>query len=276
MCASCWVHFLPAPNSDGASTLTIASDPQANTSEVPFVWSNRARANLQQDQFVRSPQSYAEDQAGYQRVWLLGKLGLLADVRSLHAAQSIDPRELVQLRAWLSHHDRQQVQQPEVDRVLRELGVTHRLIRSQPASKEPTIKQSSHPTQFTWQAIVDPLPLCQVVVSRAVTFSAASGVSWRWTNPDRLAIQIPGLGVNHRQSSVIVANQTDGEPRAIFAHDAAEMDDAVLLVRQINDGGWLAHDATGRQLAIRREPLFVEVELPDALGELTLSRKWFW
>ncbi|MEZ6078333.1 MAG: hypothetical protein R3C56_22465 [Pirellulaceae bacterium] len=41
---------------------------------------------------------------------------------------------MAQLRTWLSRHDRLLGDQPDVDQVLRELGVTHRLLRDSTAS----------------------------------------------------------------------------------------------------------------------------------------------
>lgn len=206
---------------------------------------------MQRDHVAQSPQSYAEDQASYQQRWLLGKLGLLAEVRCLHAALSIDPQELVQLRGWLSRRDRQVAEQPEVDRVLRELGVTHRLVRSQPATDRVGIQSAIHPAQFSWQAIADPLPLCQVLSGRAMQAGPVSVASWRWTSPDRLVIQM--------------VDPAGARPQ-----------ERVLLVRQTNDGGWLAHDTSGRSLKIRHQPLFVEVELTESVDQVTLTRKWFW
>lgn len=310
LCASCWVHFLPAPNSDHASDFSVPADIAANQMDMPLVWSNRVKADLQRDHFIQSPQSYAEDQASYQRVWLIGKLGLLANVKCLHAAQSVDPRELVRLRAWLSRRDRLLDQQPEVDRVLRELGVTHRLVRSQPATDPLTIQQAVAPAQFAWQAIADPQPLCQVLVGRAVSSSTGRVASWRWMSPDRLVIQISGEDVDYAGGDGVGGGGADAERRATLeyaggdgmggsgtdAERRATLDyersngggrggtdaerratlDRVLVVRQTNDGGWLARDAAGRSLAIRGQPLFVEIDLADAVGEITLSRKWFW
>ena len=289
LCASCWVHFLPAPDADRASDFSVPADRNTDQLDKPFVWSNRGQADLQQDRFVQSPQSYAEDQASYQRVWLIGKLGLVAEVRCLHAALSVDPRELAQLRTWLSRRDRQLPQQPEIDQVLRELGVTHRLVRSQPATDASTIRQTNAPTQFTWQAIADTLPLCQVLVGRAMSPSTSRVAKWRWTSPDRLVIQISGAEVDYSEGNGIEGESADAERRAtldnpkerVIGADSADAErratlDSVLIVRQTNDGGWLARDASGRSLAIRGQPLFVEVEMSDAIGEITLSRKWFW
>ncbi len=289
LCASCWVDFLPAPSLDGNSLNAITSSRSTRALHAPFVWSNLSRVDLRRDHFVRSPQSYAVDQASYQQVWLLGKLGLLADVSSLHAAQSVDPRELAQLRGWLSQHDQLLPQQPEVDRLLRELGVTHRLTRSERAN-EPNIAQpTARSTQFTWQAIENSLPLCQLLVRPVAQLEIDAGTdaeaveslalavtpSWRWTHPDQLVVQIPAAAIDRSAEGVSIHENTAPERRATTV-DTSQMLHRLLIVRQTNDGGWLAHDASGRELEIRHEPFFIEVELPHAAEKIQLSRKWFW
>ncbi|MEO8270838.1 MAG: hypothetical protein ABI557_14030, partial [Aureliella sp.] len=137
LCASCWTSFLPAPIPPLESISQFydsASAPTTMTLGIlgpPFVWVNHSQADLLSDHFAQSRQGFEIDQAHYQQFWLLGKLGLLSGFRSLNATQSIEPLELSQLRSWLSRHDHLRIDQPAVDQVLRELGVTWRLIRSQ-------------------------------------------------------------------------------------------------------------------------------------------------
>ncbi len=284
LCASCWVDFLPAPSFDDETPIVATSSRSTLAVHAPFVWSNRSRADLQRDQFVRSSHGYAVDQASYQQAWLLGKLGLLAEVRSLHAAQSVEPLELAQLRRWLSRRDRLLPQQPQVDRVLRELGVTHRLVRSEPAHGQLNSPSETNRAQFTWHAIEKPRPLCQVLerpdaqadteAETDADADADASTSWRWTRPDQLVVQIPAADIGRSAEDVSIHEGIAPERRAA-AVDTSRMLRRLLIVRQTNDGGWLAHDAGGRALEIRPHSFFIEVELPHAVGEIAFSRKWF-
>ncbi len=240
-CASCWTNFLPVPPASLDSLPRIsAGQPslaQLDKSDRPFVWANRSRAELTRDRFVQSPQSFKIDQARYQQIWLQGKLGVLANVRSLNATQSIEPVELAQLRTWLSRHDRLLADQPVVDQVLRELGVTHRLLRT---------RFDYRPSLFEWQAVADPQPLCQLLISNQRQPLEPQTLDWHWHRPDQLDVRI-------------------ADPQA-----------AILLVRQTNDGGWLARSGHGKYLAIDEKSMFVEIPLSSEDTQVKLSRKWFW
>ncbi len=239
-CASCWTSFLPAPlgHLDSRSQWLEAqlTPPPTAHPHRPFVWANFSRADLQRDHCVQSPQSFEIDQADYQQVWLLGKLGLLPGIRCLNATQSIEPIELSQLRAWLSRHDRLLNVQPDVDRVLRELGITHRLVRTQ---------FDNQPSQFVWRAIAAPQPLCQLALAGREQPSEWPKIEWRWHGPDRLDLQIAAPQV------------------------------AVLLIRQFNDGGWSARNQQEKRLPIDRDSLFVQIPLTAEDSQIRLTRNWF-
>lgn len=240
LCASCWTSFLPAPTAP-RETLSQFSNSAATqaprlTSSIPFVWVNQNQADLLGDRFVQARQSFEIDQARYQQAWRLGKLGLLSDTRSLNATQSIAPFEWTQLRTWLSRHDRLRNNQPDVDQVLRELGVTHRLRRT---------RFDSQPSQFTWQAVADPQPLCQRSIIGLEQALAPPEIDWHWHGPDRLDVHIAA-------------------PQA-----------AMLLVRQTNDGGWLARNQREQPMAIDDESMFIVIPLDSQDTQVKLSRKWF-
>lgn len=240
LCASCWTSFLPAPTASLDSLTHAAESESAHTPlekrDTPFVWANHSQANLLSDRSVQSRQSFELDQAGYQQIWLLGKLGLLSDVRSLDATQSIEPLELSQLRTWLSRHDRLLNDQPDVDQVLRELGVTHRLLRTQ---------VDNQPSQFAWHAVADPQPLCQLTIAGHKQPPESPEIDWHWHSPDRLNLHIAAPQV------------------------------AILLVRQTNDGGWLARNQQEKHLAIDQKSLFVQIPLSAEDTQVKLTRKWF-
>lgn len=241
LCASCWTSFLPPPDAPLESLSQFSERESTHTPldkfRSPFLWVNHSRADLRRDRFTQSPQSFEIDQAHYQQVWLLGKLGLLSDVRCLNTAQSIELLELSQLRTWLSRRDRLLVDQPVVDQFLRELGVTHRLVRT---------RLDDQPSQFAWQAVAAPQPLCQLSIAGQKQPLEPPEIEWHWRSPDQLDIHI-------------------AVPQA-----------AVLLVRQTNDGGWLARNQQHKHLAIDEKSIFVEIALSSEDTQVRLSRKWFW
>ncbi|MCC7333679.1 MAG: hypothetical protein IT422_01195 [Pirellulaceae bacterium] len=238
--ANKWTSFLPAPTAPLDSLSQFYNSAPAHaprfTSGIPFVWANHSQADLLGDRFIRSRQSFEIDQARYQQAWRLGKLGLLSDARSLNATQSIEPFELAQLRTWLSRHDRLLGDQPDVDQVLRELGVTHRLLRT---------RFDSQPSQFTWQPVDAPRPLCQLSTIGLEQVIKQPEIDWHWPSPDQLDVHIAA-------------------PQA-----------AMLLIRQTNDGGWLARNQRDKLLDIDEKSMFIEIPLTNEDSQVKLSRKWF-
>jgi hypothetical protein len=230
VCASQWICFIPAPKRS-LHLNTMVEMP-------PHVWANSSRANFQQDHFSRPGSTFASDQADYQTVFLLGKLATLVGANHLGAIQSIETSESVAIRSWLMRHDSLTADQPELDKVLRALGVTHRLTRVQTPDRR---------SEFTWQALQDPRELCELQVeASAQRDKIRQSVGWRWLECDVLQIQ-----VDTTQS-------------------------CSLIVRQFNDGGWKATDKGGNSLSIEDSSLWIELKLPAGDYLMLLERKWLW
>ncbi len=240
LCASCWVSFVPPPALSGQFALPKVDNDPANT----CAWADRSEADLLTDVSFAADADFAQTQAEYQQRFALGKLAALAGVRSLGATQSIEPTPLAQLRSWLSQHDRLTVDQPQLDQVLRELGVTHRLVRQ----REPNL-----PAKFQWQAIANPQPLCQLLSDNSgqQQQQLEATIQWQWIDSDTLEI--------HVDSSQLVRDRPNE-----------------LLIRQFNDGGWIAREGTGIELTIAPSQLFLVVRLTGDETHLRLTRKWLW
>ncbi len=233
LCASCWVSFIAPPELTGNFSIPVADDDR----QQPFVWADRGQADLLADQPQVSPEDFLQVQADYQQTFLLGKLSALSDVRCLSATQSIESASLSALRSWLSRQDQLSTRQPELDRVLRELGVTHRLVRQRSANVA---------TQFSWQPIADPVPMCELQLDGTAADPSDDVVNWHWHQCDVLEVQLP-------------------KPQA-----------GQLLIRQWNDGGWLAHAADGQPLPIDSSQRLLVVSLKDNVSRVRLTRKWLW
>ncbi len=230
VCASQWICFVSAPK--------LSLHVNTMVEMPPHAWANSSRANFQQDHFARPGSTFASDQADYQRVFLLGKLATLFGVNNLGATQSIETSESVAMRSWLMRHDRLTADQPELDKVLRALGVTHRLTRVQTPGRR---------SEFTWQALQDPRELCELQVEpSAQRDKIKQSVGWRWLECDVLQIQ-----VDTTQS-------------------------CSLIVRQFNDGGWKATDIGGNSLSIEDSSLWIDLKLPAGDYLMHLERKWLW
>ncbi len=238
LCASCWVSFLPPPALSVQTAIPINNSDPASS----FVWADRSEADIQQDIPVTDGAHSAQTQADYQQIFALGKLASIANVRCLSATHSIEPAPLTALRSWLSTHDHLTANQPELDQVLAELGVTHRLVRQ----REP-----NQLAKFQWQAIANPQPFCQLLSGDKVHQQADVAISWQWIDSDILEVRID---------------------TARLAKDQASK----LLIRQLNDGGWNADNGTGEELAIPPLPLFLVVPLNTGETHVRLTRKWLW
>lgn len=160
--ASCWTTFVGASQGD-----SVPTPPESG--HRPLVW-----VDISEVEFPARPGevSLAVWQTQLQDAFLLGKLAALADVRNLAASQSIEPRQWTRLRHWLAHHDRFSPDQPELDRVLRQLGVSHRLMR-QPDSKD-----------LAWKLVDNPRPLCELLPD------SVTDVRWEWPHSGELLIQV--------------------------------------------------------------------------------------
>ena len=209
----------------------------------PYVWSDANEADVAQDIANLQQNNFANEQAAYQQQFALGKLASVSAVRSLHAAQSIDAAPVASLRQWLSRHDRMTTAQPALDNVLSELGVTHRLVRRRLPGKS---------AEFHWQPVEHARPLCQLFSDDRSSNTVAQSVSWNWHDSDSLQVGLPDAP----QTSATI-------PR-------------LLLIRQLNDGGWDARTETGQALQLDPGSLFVIVHLRGSERQVQLTRKWLW
>lgn len=221
-----------------------------------FVWADHNEADIQQDIPTIESKRFIQTQADYQQTFALGKLATIAGVRSLSASQSIEPSRLAALRSWLSKHDRLTENQPELDQALAELGISHRLIRQRWPDRR---------ANFQWQPVPTPQPMCQLLRDSVVEASGfqdldndgavnqrAEGlVSWQWPDSDSLEVHI---NTTQQQQANAVR----------------------LLIRQLNDGGWIARNKAGEKLTIEPTQLFVVIPLVVGETHVRLTRKWLW
>lgn len=229
LCASCWISFArPA----GVCDVGAGASPQT----PPLVWSNTTAADITADGMGGKGRR-VEIEADYQDTFLLGKLASLSEVGSLGATQSIEPQAMTILRSWLSSHDRLTRTQPELDRVLGALGVTHRLTRT---------RRLDQVAAFAWVQLENSTPLCMVLASSLPTSRSPAISSWQWTSSSQLDIEL-------------------------VAQPAA-----VLQVRQFNDGGWEARNEQHAVLPIDSQHLFVRVRLAPKTTRVQLRRKLGW
>lgn len=232
--ASGWCSFLPPPHLP-TSLATVAEGGQ------PRVWSNTPAADWNRDRIAEREGSFIEQQAALQSMYALGKLPTAWGYSSLHASQSIEPREMHALRRWLARHDRMTASQPAVDRVLAELGVTHRLVRQERGEPAP---------QFLWQAIQAPRPLCAWDFEQ----DELSEIRWKWTAADELEIE---LGP-HGGGWFLVRQYQDGGWRA-------------------EAGAELGKGAgQGSELEVADATLFVHVRVTANVHRVRLIRQPFW
>ncbi len=228
VCSSCWISFTKP---DRVRDIDFPT----TTASRPFVWSNTAAADFRADG-LGPGESLADAYAGYQDSFMLGKLALLANARSLGASQSIEPQAISALRTWLSSRDQLTRSQPELDKVLRQFGVTHRLLRT---------RRDSQPAEFEWIAIDNPAPLCELLVDLQTTQQVGPSLNWQWPSSGQLDIEIKAQS------------------------------DCVVQVRQFNDGGWEAKSDTDATLSIDPQPFFIRISVPNKTTRVLLRRKWF-
>lgn len=171
------------------------------------VWTSPAGGRFSVDTVV-SPEatgSLAESEARYQDRFLLAKLGEIPRVSNLGSIASVEPLLVARLKFWLNaRRDKMHGQAPELERTLEALGVTHRLVRT------PGVREAE---ALQWKALDAPRPFCECVVDGVPASIAESKLKWSWASPNTLQIDIQGT------------------PRS---------NNAVALIRQVNDGGWQA------------------------------------
>lgn len=224
--------------------------PSALRRELPpqaFVWFDASEARFEKDDLQRNPAAgnanFTYRQTRYQNTFLLGKLNQIAGVRSLSAIHSLSTTALRVIRRELARRDQLDAQQLELDNLLRQLGVTHRLVRK--SSAESSV-------QFSWQSIADPLPLCtsepaQATEENPPAASKVQHLSWDWGGSSQLDIYI----------ECEVAQR--------------------ICVRQFNDGGWIARDKNQNRLQLSNAPsVFLEITVPSGATHVSLSRKILW
>jgi len=238
LCASCWLSFLPPPAMNGLSDLPES----VGNARPAYLWADGTEADFVSDVASQSTANYASTQAAYQQTFTLGKLASLSGVRSLNAAQSLEPASLAQLRSWLSRHDQMTATQPALDQVLRELGVTHRLVRQ---------RMPHRAAEFHWQPVTAPQPLCQLFSADRDLESGDEPIASAWRNSNSLHVNLP-------------------------ATTAAIESPRRLLIRQLNDGGWNARTETGQALSLDPASLFLVVRLTGTEKQIQLTRKWLW
>ncbi|GIW97488.1 MAG: hypothetical protein KatS3mg111_0821 [Pirellulaceae bacterium] len=220
-----WVILTPAPRTE---PIRIAVD------NVPHarVWSDISGANFLRDCPDSVNGSFVEQQVAYQVEFLLGKLGLVRQVDSIAATQSLPAHPVERLQHRLMGLDTMEPDQPELDSILGQLGVSWRLVRTPRADDRG---------RLTWKPIPDPRPLCELIYPGADPHTPPPPLvdRWHWQSPHRLAVELPPI-------------------------DQA----AILLVRLYNWKGCQAyamasdrHEATA-PLEIRDHAFFVEVTVP--------------
>lgn len=209
------------------------------------VWVDFSEANIAAD--MRTDHPNLSQQAAYQSRMLLGKLASVTDIGNLAAAQSLTPRLTSRLRSVLARQDDLSRHQPELDRWLGALGVTHRLARSASATE----------TRWEWHPIEATSALCEFYSTDEVEPQPSQGtdnpiVHWHWTSSSELEIEL----------------STPAE--------------GTLLIRQFNDGGWRAvaaplQDQWTELSVLGPAPTpFLELRVPAGTTRIALTRKWFW
>lgn len=228
--ASFWIHFCPDPQLSRVDDIAKST---ASTTPA-LVWVDHSEANLLRDTGAGDTRQQAE----YQCQWMLGKLATLADARNLNASMTIEPALVGSLQNWLSDEDTLELEQPHLDSVLREIGVTHRLVRS----------GSSDQARYEWLSVADPRPLCEL---RPLDGSEPVPIASEWTWASQLWIELSPA--TSAPNQLIVRQFNDGGWTA---------------------EGKLT---TGKKTALEidRDPsLFVSIALPPNVLSVTLGRKF--
>ena len=178
--ASLWSNYVDSRTL--ASTLGLDQTAKLERGNLDeFLWANSAAANLTTD-LNRLPRGVVSSdliaQTDYQNIFAVGKLATAQHFASLHASESITPIPLIRIRSWLSANDRMLAHQPLVDELLRELGVTHRLIRDS--------------SRFKWFPVENPKPFCEFLPGPATVDSPLPNntVDWQWKDTDNLFLTV--------------------------------------------------------------------------------------
>lgn len=241
----CWTVFVPAPAPQAAGPPAMhspAGAPFAVANDQRLVWVDVSEADLVEDGWLASRSNLAERQTDYQNQFLLGKLAVLHGWRNLASAQSIEPALVARLKRWLRRHDDLSENQPELDQVLSQLGVTHRLVRR---------RSDDAPAEFLWHPVQGALPLCRCMPLEKDTAEWTCPVDWRWINSSELEVTVASSGPSR------------------------------LIVGQFNDGGWIAtrwaEDSESRPVLLSSfDHLFLAARIPAGRWKISFRRKRFW
>lgn len=181
-----------------------------------------------------------------QEKFLVGKIGQLYGVATLHASAPLRPMAVVKIEQWLSQRDSLSDHPSEIDPVLGHLGVSSRLIRTASGSLE-------------WKRIPAAKPLCEIIKisdSHLAHSPMESGetdwagkppkLQWNWISNSQLDI--------HIDTSM----------------------SATLLIRQYNDRQWKLNCPTIPNLIPRQDELFIVVQVPEGAHSIQLTRKRPW
>lgn len=229
VCARHWISTTPEPNCCSTNVVGRSSE---------SYWANVGAASINDLPDVKTT-SDQSTQITLQESCLIGKLGHLRGVASLHASGPLRPMALVKLDRWLSRQDTLEEHQPELDEVLSHLGVSQRRIRSASGSRE-------------WQRIASVRPLCEVVgqsfasqANDSANLGNPTRLNWEWTSNSELLI------------------------------DVSLVRDSILLIRQYNDQRWRLESSSALNLEPMEGELFIATRVPRGSHQIRLFRKGF-
>ncbi len=259
-----WILTVTLVEMTCAAAFTIAfveaPSPSVLRRDLPSDSSLRVWADVSEADFPDDVEQLAigpgpRQEAEYQDLFMLGKLSSIPGISNLAATQSISSNQLTRLRRWLARKDDMTSQQRELDQLLAQLGVTHRLVRN---------NQEAPEKRLVWQRVSASRPLCEFVAVvqdsdgerlSGIMDGETSSVDWEWTSSSRLVVRV--------KSSL----------------------SGTLLIRQFNDGGWnVSIESAGNRFTpfhLRRptshaEPIFLEIPVSLDTLQVVLSRKPLW
>lgn len=219
-----WIVSTSAPELSG-----VRNQPE---NIAALYWANTSRENIKLVSPDASPR--LSETLRLQEQFLHGKLCHLQGRAALHASGSIEPQALVVIKRWLQRYDNLQNHQPELESVLRALGVSQRLILNEAG-------------ELSWKPIEAAKSLCEFIPDQGVSVQADQAAiqtcSWKWLTSDELWVEL----------------------------DVSQA--GILLVRQINDGGWNIYSDFGLGTKPDARQLFVIFPVTAGKHALTLSRK---
>ncbi|MFK7737602.1 MAG: hypothetical protein AB8B50_16320 [Pirellulaceae bacterium] len=234
---------------------TIQVSPTTPNQETPLVWANLRYASLE-DQTKNL--SLVERQTQLQDQFLIGKLSVLGNKRSLAAVQSLEPVFAEKIRLSLNSLDNFSASQPDLDELLAALGITDRLAKSSVQHHAPD-----------WVKVENAKPLCELI--RLVELDTDSNIrEWAWLSQSRLAVTIEAS----HPCVLLIRQFNDGGWRVEGVDKLREQALATKVQRSS-----VSHSVQeqGRYFVTNSAPTpFLEIRLPAGRHELAISRRWFW